>query len=70
MTHRLGLVAAESKREAQQLIDDITTWLKSRSITVVPEEAIGASDPPVDAIIVLGGDGLMMRMAIPSRMCP
>lgn len=62
MTHRLGLVAAESKREAQQLIDDITTWLESRGIIVIPEDAIGASDPPVDAIIVLGGDGLMMRM--------
>lgn len=62
MTHRLGLVAAESKREAQEIIDDISAWLEARDITVVPEEGIGTSDPPVDAIIVLGGDGLMMRM--------
>lgn len=62
MTQRLGLVAADSKREAQEITDDITAWLEARGIAVVPENEIGASGLPVDAIIVLGGDGLMMRM--------
>lgn len=63
MSQRLGLVAAHSKPEAQELTGAITTWLEHRGITVVPEESIPTSGPNgVEAIIVLGGDGLMMRM--------
>ena len=63
MSRRLGVVAAHSKPEAQELIREISSWLSERGITVVPEESIGAGpDGDVEAIIVLGGDGLMMRM--------
>lgn len=63
MPHRLGLVAAHSKPEAQDLVSNITAWLEERDITVVPEDDIDtAPQGNVDAIIVLGGDGLMMRM--------
>lgn len=61
MTRRLGIVAAHSKPEAKDIILPITRWLEERGIDVVPEESIG-KDAEVEAIIVLGGDGLMMRM--------
>lgn len=64
MNDRLGLVAAFSKPEAQELAGTITTYLQNQGKTTVPEEEIVADDESnVDAIIVLGGDGLMMRMA-------
>ena len=56
MNDRLGLVAAFSKPEAQELAETITTYLQDRGKTAVPEEEIVADiDPNVDAIIVLGG---------------
>jgi NAD+ kinase len=60
----LGLVAALSKPEAQELATEITSFLEQHQVRVVPESAL----PPnaveiVDAIVVLGGDGLMMRAA-------
>jgi NAD+ kinase len=61
MSRRLGIVAAHSKPEAKGLILTITKWLEQRGINVVPEEEIG-KDGEVEAIVVLGGDGLMMRM--------
>jgi NAD+ kinase len=61
MSRRLGIVAAHSKPEAKDLILTITKWLEQRGINVVPEEEIG-KDGEVEAIVVLGGDGLMMRM--------
>lgn len=64
MSERLGLVSAFSKPEAQELAITITAYLNERQKTVVPEPEIVAGDNAnVDAIIVLGGDGLMMRMA-------
>ena len=63
MSRRLGIVAAHSKPEAQELIGAISSWLEERDITVVPEASIGEGEAgDVEAIIVLGGDGLMMRM--------
>ncbi len=63
MTQRLGLVAAISKPEANELAGTITTWLQERGHTVVPENDIVAGEKAnVDTIVVLGGDGLMMRM--------
>jgi NAD+ kinase len=61
---RFGLVAAYSKQEAEILGAEVTDWLVGRDCEVVPETELterAASD--VDAIIVLGGDGLMMRAA-------
>lgn len=64
MTERLGLVAAFSKPEAHDLAETITKYLQDKHIEVVPETEIKAgAEPNVEAVIVLGGDGLMMRMA-------
>lgn len=64
MSERLGLVAAFSKPEAQELAVTITNYLEEHDKIVVPEPVIVVGEHEnVDAIIVLGGDGLMMRMA-------
>lgn len=64
MTERLGLVSAFSKPEAHDLATTITQYLEARHIQVVPEPDITSGpNANVDAVIVLGGDGLMMRMA-------
>lgn len=61
---RIGLVAAHSKEEAGILGQDIGTWLQDRGCDVVAEADLDANASQyVDAIIVLGGDGLMMRVA-------
>jgi NAD+ kinase len=61
---RIGLVAARGKVEAEDLVDDVVAWLREQRCDVVLEEQLdldqGAS---ADAIVVLGGDGLMMRVA-------
>ncbi len=60
----IGLVAALSKPEAQDLAPEITQFLERRGVTVVPEEGLAPNaSNQVEAIIVLGGDGLMMRAA-------
>lgn len=63
-TRRIGLIAARSKDEAQELAAEVGAWLHARRCDVVPEEDLetdgGAS---AEAIVVLGGDGLMMRAA-------
>ena len=60
----MGLVAARSKAEASMLATAVAAWLQQAGREVVSEAALladrGAS---VDAIVVLGGDGLMMRAA-------
>lgn len=64
MNERIGLVAAFSKPEALDLSGTLTTYLLENGRVVVGEDDIVAgSNANVDAIIVLGGDGLMMRMA-------
>lgn len=61
---RVGLVAALSKDQAQELAPAVATALEEAGATVVPETELGSSgEPPADAIVVLGGDGLMMRAA-------
>jgi NAD+ kinase len=61
---RIGLVAARGKVEAEDLVNEVATWLHEQRCDVLLEEQLnldqGAS---ADAIIVLGGDGLMMRVA-------
>ncbi|MCC6705601.1 MAG: NAD(+)/NADH kinase [Thermomicrobiales bacterium] len=64
MPHKFGLVAAFSKPEASELADDITVWLEARDCAVIPESELTSNAAhEVDAIVVLGGDGLMMRAA-------
>lgn len=63
---RVGLIAARSKTEAQELSAVVARALDTAGVEVVTEEnlAMGAGDDtPVDVIIVLGGDGLMIRAA-------
>ncbi|MFM9106933.1 MAG: NAD(+)/NADH kinase [Chloroflexota bacterium] len=60
----IGLVAAHSKPEAGELGAVVTGWVRDHGYGVVPEEQIGKPGvAEVDAIVVLGGDGLMMRAA-------
>lgn len=64
VTRRIGLVAARSKDEANDLAGDVRAWLAARGCEVVPEDLLGSgSSTTVEAIVVLGGDGLMMRAA-------
>lgn len=64
MVHRVGLVAALSKKEAHDLASDVEGWLNEHGCEVVLEARIGEHLPRgLDAIVVLGGDGLMMRAA-------
>jgi NAD+ kinase len=58
---RVGIVAALSKPEAGELAVEIRQWLRQRGLAVVAERELAAA--AVDAIVVLGGDGLMMRAA-------
>ena len=61
---RVGLVAAKSKDEARDLAVSVAAALAAEGAEVVGEEALAATGvEAVDAIVVLGGDGLMMRAA-------
>jgi NAD+ kinase len=61
---RVGLIAARSKEEARGFATTIAKALNSAGVEVVPEEDLASrSSPSVDAIVVLGGDGLMIRTA-------
>jgi len=60
----IGLVAARSKQEAGDLALSVAQTLIAAGAAVVPEDELGAVDgDSVDVIVVLGGDGLMMRAA-------
>lgn len=61
---RFGLVAAYSKDEAGLLGQEISAWLLENNREVIAEPDLDSNaNRHVDAIIVLGGDGLMMRAA-------
>ena len=60
----IGLVAALSKGDAATFADEVRAWLEARGCHVRDEAALDAtSGAGVDAVVVLGGDGLMMRVA-------
>ncbi len=64
MTSRYGIIAALSKPEATDLGIQITRWLEDQGHDVVSEAGLSADGTAgIDAVIVLGGDGLMMRCA-------
>ncbi|MGN6810191.1 MAG: NAD(+)/NADH kinase [Thermomicrobiales bacterium] len=64
MATTIGIIAALNKPEAQELEAEISVWLDGRGLTVHNEAALGRHGTAgVDAIVVLGGDGLMMRCA-------
>ncbi len=65
---RVGLIAARSKVEAQELSVNVAHALDVAGAEVVREEnLVSGEHDPIDAIVVLGGDGLMIRAA---RMVP
>lgn len=60
----VGLIAARSKEEARQFSGTIAHSLHEAGIEVVLEDQLASgSNTRVNAIIVLGGDGLMIRTA-------
>lgn len=64
LARRIGLIAARTKPEAQELAPIVQRRLEGEGVDVIPEAALARADtPPADTIIVLGGDGLMMRAA-------
>jgi NAD+ kinase len=64
MTSTIGIVAARSKPEAAELAGEVTAWLIERGCRVVTEAELTADrGQSAEAIVVLGGDGLMMRAA-------
>jgi NAD+ kinase len=64
LAKRYGIVAALSKPEASHLGDRIADWLRDRGHVPVPEEELNVEgSASIDAVVVLGGDGLMMRAA-------
>jgi NAD+ kinase len=61
---RVGLIAARSKAEAQGLSASVARALDAAGAEVISEENLAsAGHEAVDAIVVLGGDGLMIRAA-------
>jgi NAD+ kinase len=64
MNDAIGIVAAFSKREAAQLASELANYLTRAGRTVIDEAGLNAESlESVAAIMVLGGDGLMMRAA-------
>ncbi len=58
----VAVIPAHDKRESHELYETMADWLKQHSIPLVSEAQLKAGNIP-DALIALGGDGLMMRMA-------
>jgi len=64
LSRRYGIVAALSKPEAERLGEEIAGWLRERGHEPVSEADLSAHGTAgIDAVVVLGGDGLMMRSA-------
>jgi len=64
VSKRYGIVAALSKPEAKHLGSTIAEWLVQHGHTPVLESELSAKGTAsIDAVVVLGGDGLMMRAA-------
>ena len=64
MSSAIGVIAAFSKPESAELAEHVSAHLRSRDVPVIEEDELPGSRPDqLKAIIVLGGDGLMMRAA-------
>jgi len=57
----LAVVPAHDKAESHELFESIQAWLLNHEIDLVTETQLNSGVVP-DALIALGGDGLMMRM--------
>ena len=60
--HTFAIVPARGKADSHELAPRIHAWLRERGRATIDEAAIRAGEP-ADALVALGGDGLMMRMA-------
>jgi NAD+ kinase len=61
---RVGLIAARSKAEARELSANVAHALDIAGAEVVEEDRLASgAHGAIDAIVVLGGDGLMIRAA-------
>lgn len=58
----IAVIPALDKRESHELFDLMASWLDDHDVRLVNERELKAGAKP-DALIALGGDGLMMRMA-------
>ena len=58
----IAVVAASDKNASHQLAPAIRNWLEDRGCVVIGENDLRAGSR-ADALVALGGDGLMMRMA-------
>lgn len=58
----VAVVPAADKSEALEFAPVMERWLRERECTVVSEQEL-ANGASADALIALGGDGLMMHMA-------
>jgi NAD+ kinase len=58
----VAVVAASDKNASHQLAPTIGRWLEERGCSVIGEDDL-RSGARADALVALGGDGLMMRMA-------
>ena len=64
MSKSIGIIAAFSKPEASALAVVLHAYLTEAGCNVISESALAQAKPAsLDAIMVLGGDGLMMRAA-------
>jgi len=73
---RVGIVAKPDRREAREVVPDLTRWLQARGQQVLLEKetaalvptatsAVAKSELPgqVDVLVVLGGDGTLLSVA-------
>ncbi len=66
MLSTIGLVVNRSKKGAQEAVTQIKTILSSYNVTLIDDNSKveeSARDNQLDAIIVLGGDGTVLRTA-------
>lgn len=59
---RIAIISAHDKEEAQLFEPEIREWLDNRGCTVLSEADLHG-DHGADALVALGGDGLMMHVA-------
>ncbi|HUG14409.1 MAG TPA: NAD(+)/NADH kinase [Thermomicrobiales bacterium] len=65
LTHAIATVAvipARDKDESHEVVSDIVAWLRRHGCATATEDEL-RSGRTADAVVALGGDGLMMRMA-------
>lgn len=58
----VAVVVARDKHEPRGLVSSIVSWLDEQGCTTLTEEEL-RDGARADALVALGGDGLMMRMA-------